>query len=77
MYTGRNPADQPNRFYVPSFTTGDLGVRYQWFVTDHPLILRANATNITNASYWQASLGGTNLYTGDPRSVAVSLQSRF
>ena len=77
VYTGRSPENQPNTFFVPSFATGDLGVRYQWIVRDRPITLRANATNITNKNYWLASLVGTNLYTGDPRSIAASLQTRF
>lgn len=77
VYTGRSPEDQPNTFFVPSFTTGDLGLRYRLTVRDRPLIFRANATNITNKSYWLASLVGSNLYTGDPRSVAASLETRF
>ncbi len=77
FYTGRSPADQPNRYYVPAFTTGDVGLRYRWSIKERPLTLRANVTNVTNKSYWMASVFGSNLYTGDPRSVAVSLQTRF
>lgn len=75
-YTASTFLDTLNQFSLPSFTTGDLGIRYQRSIADHSITFRVNASNIANKSYW-SSVSGGNLYTGDPRNIAASVQIRF
>jgi iron complex outermembrane receptor protein len=70
-YTGKFFADTLNADKLPSFTTEDLGVRYDAKLY-RPLIFRGNVTNLTNKSYWMQ--GG---YIGPPRSVSFSTEIKF
>ena len=78
-YTGAQAIDILNTFYIPSYATEDLGLRYrtselmgQKLPIGQELVLRANVTNITNKSYWL----NTN-YVGQPRTFALSAQVKF
>jgi iron complex outermembrane recepter protein len=75
-YTGSSFLDVNNLYTLPAFATGDLGIRYVKKVEMAAVTFRVNVTNVVNKSYW-TSVTGTNLYTGDPRSVAASVQVRF
>jgi iron complex outermembrane recepter protein len=75
-HTGSSFVDVNNLYPLPAFTRGDLGVRYLKKVEMAAVIFRVTVTNVLNKSYW-TSVTGTNLYTGDPRNVAASVQVRF
>lgn len=73
-YTGPAAVDQLNTEYLPSFVTADLGLRYQTKMRPfgNDLIMRFNVQNITNEAYWL-----TPSYVGQPRTFALSVQTRF
>jgi len=72
FYTGQQWGDTLNADRLPSYTTLDLGARYETMVMQHPLTLRVNATNVTNQWYWQ-----NTYYLGAPRTVAFSATVQF
>jgi len=67
FYTGSYYEDDMEEYRVSSATTYDLGARYTTAVAKHPLVLRANVSNITDEKYY-SSYG----YTGDPRYFTLS-----
>lgn len=71
-HTGRQWANDANTDRLKSFTTLDLGARYNTKVFGNPLTLRVNVSNVTDKNYWQNSY-----YLGPPRTVAVSAQMTF
>ncbi|WP_412771733.1 TonB-dependent receptor [Nitrobacter sp.] len=73
-YTGRAAVDRLNTEYLPSFVTADLGLRYQTKLRPYgnDLILRFDVKNVTNENYWL-----TPSYVGQPRTFALSAQTRF
>src|ERR1700753_3913592 len=64
--------NQPNTTRLPGYVVGDIGLRYTTTYDNHPLILRFNINNITNAAYWVQ----TN-YEGLPRTYLASAQIKF
>lgn len=72
-HTGEQQLTMPNSFTIDSFTTGDLGVRYQTRVwNDRKLTLRLNVNNITGERYWLNST-----FLGYPRTYAAGAQLQF
>jgi iron complex outermembrane receptor protein len=72
-HTGEQELQMPNSFTIDSFTTGDLGVRYQTRVwNDRKLTLRLNVNNITDERYWLNST-----FLGYPRTYAAGAQLHF
>jgi len=72
-YTGAQAVDILNTNFLPSFTTEDLGLRYRGKLpTGQEAVYRLNVSNITNKHYWLDSL-----YTGAPRTIAMSAQVKF
>jgi iron complex outermembrane receptor protein len=73
-YTGPAPVDRLNTEYLASFITADLGLRYQTKMRPfgNDLIMRFDVKNITNENYWV-----TPSYVGQPRTFALSVQTRF
>jgi iron complex outermembrane receptor protein len=71
-YTGTFYGDAMNTDKLPSVITGDVGARYTTTVFEKPVILRLNAMNVTNQSYWISTY-----YTGAPRTIAFSVQMKF
>ena len=61
-----------NDLFVPGYTTGDLGLRYETVVNGTPTTLRLNVNNFTDEYYWL-----TDGYLGAPRTVAFSAQAKF
>lgn len=72
FYTGEQWVDSANTYELPSFTTGDVGARYQTTVFGRKTTFRAAVTNVTNENYWL-----TTSYLGAPRSVRVSATIDF
>jgi len=59
-----------NTLSIPSVVVGDIGMRYLQPIGKHSLTLRAKLTNVANKNYWVYS--GSNLYLGNPRTLAFS-----
>lgn len=72
FYTGEQFVDTANTDELPSFTTGDLGVRYQTTVFGRATTFRAAVTNVTNENYWLNST-----YVGTARALRVSAAINF
>nr|WP_256388649.1 MULTISPECIES: TonB-dependent receptor [unclassified Methylosinus] len=58
--------------WLPSYVTGDIGLRYETRIFDTETIWRLDVTNIANASYWQQTE-----MLGAPRTVAFSATAKF
>lgn len=71
-HAGRMAADTSNLGYVPGYTTGDLGARYQFRIFNAPLIARYNVSNFTGQNYWL-----NNNYLGAPRAHSFTLEFRY
>jgi iron complex outermembrane receptor protein len=72
-HTGEQELTMPNSYTVDSFTTADLGVRYQTRVwNDRKLTLRFNIDNVTDERYWLNST-----FLGYPRTYAAGAQLQF
>jgi outer membrane receptor protein involved in Fe transport len=56
---------------IPGHITGDLGFRYEAKLYDHPLTLRFNVNNITNAAYY------TYRAEGLPRTFLATAELRW
>lgn len=77
FYVGKRAVNPSNDAFVSSYTLYDLGASYQVNVFDgKTLTLRANAHNVTNKRYWQAT-GAQLVAAGLPRSVSVSATLSF
>ena len=81
-HTGQRAATTTNNSYADAYTTFDVGTRVSLNANGHPLILRLQLDNATNAHYW-ASLypgsvnGGTSSDTaglGIPRTLQASVE---
>ncbi|WP_283472109.1 TonB-dependent receptor [Methylosinus trichosporium] len=57
---------------LPSYVTGDIGLRYETRIFDTETIWRVDVTNIANTSYWQQTE-----MLGAPRTVAFSATAKF
>jgi iron complex outermembrane receptor protein len=71
-YTGNQWVDAPNTATIPSFTTADIGARYETRVYGRPTILRFNVSNLADKDYW--------LQTGElgvPRQFSFTAEMRF
>jgi iron complex outermembrane receptor protein len=72
-HTGKQELAVPNSYTIDSFTTADLGVRYQTRVwNDRKLTLRFNIDNVTDERYWLNST-----FLGYPRIYAAGAQLQF
>ncbi len=60
------------RDWLPSYITGDLGLRFAAPIYGTETIFRLNVTNVTGERYWQQSD-----LTGAPRTVAFSVSAKF
>ncbi|WP_323594979.1 TonB-dependent receptor [Aliarcobacter butzleri] len=71
-YTGSQWMDGINTDKIPSYTTADLGVRYETKLDGYDTTFRIYASNITDEKYW-ANSGSL----GDPRTVGFSATMKF
>lgn len=71
-YTGPQFVDAANTDRLPSFVTGDVGLRYTTQAVGHPVTLRANVTNVTQENYWL-----TAFYVGPARTLRLSATFDF
>ncbi|ATQ70715.1 MULTISPECIES: TonB-dependent receptor [Methylosinus] len=72
FHTGEQWGDDANTDRLPSYTTLDLGARYETTVMELPVTFRVNASNVTNNAYWANAY-----YLGAPRTVAFSAAVQF
>jgi iron complex outermembrane receptor protein len=65
-------ANLPNTQKVPGFVVGDIGIRVDAKICDHPFIFRVNVANVANTAYWQ-------FYTNEglPRTVTATAEMKF
>jgi iron complex outermembrane receptor protein len=72
FYTGPQWGNAANTDRLPSYTTLDLGARYETVVEKLPVTFRVNVNNVTNHWYWANAY-----YLGAPRAVAFSATVQF
>lgn len=56
-YTGDMAVDATNAHIVPSYTTVDIGAKYETEVAGKSVVLRAGITNLFNKQYWTTGYG--------------------
>ncbi|WP_240648278.1 TonB-dependent siderophore receptor [Pararobbsia silviterrae] len=56
-YTGDIAVDAANEYIVPSYTTVDLGAKYETEVAGKSVVFRAGITNLFNKHYWTTGYG--------------------
>ncbi|WP_418179476.1 TonB-dependent siderophore receptor [Aliarcobacter lanthieri] len=71
-YTGEKYGNSMNTDKIPSYTLYDAGLRYKTKFDKFPTTFLLNVSNLTGKDYW-----ASNLYLGDPRSVAFSMKMEF
>ncbi len=81
VYLGRRAARSARdadgeQLEVPALTTFNLGARYAFSWNGHPMVLRAQLLNLTNAYAWEANASETLSYS-EPRRVRLLLTARF
>ena len=62
---------------VPAYQLYGLGARYQHTIGDRQFSLRMNIDNLLDKDYWSNSYSANQLYTGGPKSLAVSFTMDF
>lgn len=73
IHTGGQYIDAANTQKIPSWTRFDIGARYATRIGGKPLTLRASVTNLFDRNYFES----TRLFTGSPRSFALSATLSF
>ena len=74
-YTGKRYVNNSNSFSLPSYTTLDLGARYETEVGQNLLTIRTAVQNVTDETYWAGnSLAGGY---GAPRTFLLSATMDF
>jgi iron complex outermembrane recepter protein len=74
-YTGKVPVDSANRYYIPSVTVYDAGLRYANKIADKDVIWRLGVSNLTDKNYWTTR--NNYLYLGAGRIVTLSATVGF
>ena len=74
---GKVYTNKDNSFQLPSFTTGDLGLKLETETLGQNMTYRLNVTNVTDESYWFSGGSISHLQIGPPRSVAFSAEIQF
>ena len=76
VITGKQWIDAANTQRLPGWTRFDLGARYVFVASNHPITLRVSAENIDNRRYWYSAFGGY-LVQGSPRTVKASVTFEY
>ncbi|MBS7543232.1 TonB-dependent receptor [Ancylobacter oerskovii] len=77
-FTGSSYVDAGNTQKLASWTTFDFGARYTIEREGHePIIVQANLINAFNEAYWTTYPGFNLLYSGEPRTLAISTVFKF
>jgi iron complex outermembrane receptor protein len=56
-YTGNMALDAANQFIVPSYTTVDVGGKYETEIEGKSVLFRAGISNLLNRRYWTTAYG--------------------
>ena len=71
-HTGDFYGNNKNTDNIDGYTLLDIGARYKINLTDNPITVRFNMTNLTDEAYWV-----NNAYLGDGRRIALSANINF
>ncbi|MBS0539558.1 MAG: TonB-dependent receptor [Proteobacteria bacterium] len=79
LYTGAEYVNTGNpRSTIPEWARLDLGARYTFERADgQPITARLNVENVFDTNYYAGAVYGAFLWQGAPRTVLVSLSSKF
>lgn len=79
VHTGKQPANNTNTLFLPSWTRFDLGARYVALVADRPLTFRFGVDNVANKRYWASAFDSSrpDLLQGAPRTFKLSASIDF
>jgi iron complex outermembrane receptor protein len=80
LYTDSVYIDSANVYSIPSWTSWDVGARYETQIADKPVVLRANVENLFNKSYWIGYRQGWRsgfVSRSAPRTVMLSVTTDF
>ena len=75
-HNGEAMGNALNLAALPSYTTGDLGLRYQAAIYGLESIFRLNVNNITNKGYWAAE-SGSDVTLAPPRDIILTGEIQF
>ncbi|MDB6062238.1 MAG: TonB-dependent siderophore receptor [Verrucomicrobiaceae bacterium] len=75
-YTDSQYLDPANNLEIPSWTTLDVGARYEFNIDDKKIIVRGALDNLTGSDYWSSTMGGY-LVMGAPRTLSFSATVNF
>jgi iron complex outermembrane receptor protein len=73
---GKSYTTPVNNVELPSYSTGDLGLRLETEAWGRNVIYRLNVNNLTNEKYWYGG-GSSHLHLGAPRNMALSAEIQF
>ncbi|RKE37557.1 iron complex outermembrane receptor protein [Paraburkholderia sp. BL23I1N1] len=76
-YTGREYVNQANTQSVPSWTTVDLGARYQTRLYGKSTTVRAGLLNAFDRKYWSGVASYGTISLGAPRTIFLSASVDF
>lgn len=77
FYNGQRPVDAQNQYYMDESITFDGGLRYQTKVDGHDLAVRLNVRNIFDTAYWSYYRSGDGLFLGEPRTIALMVETSW
>ena len=72
-YTDREWVNSLNTLSIPSVVLADIGMRYKTVLYGAATTFRLQVNNLNGANYW-TDKGDTQIYPGNPRTVAVSVE---
>ena len=61
-----------NQLRVPSYTTFDLGIKYQTMLSHTPVTLGLTCYNVFDRNYWIAKSGVDTVILSNPRTFVLS-----
>lgn len=73
-YVGKRYGVNTNTFWLPAYTTFDVGARYK---LNQTVSLMANIRNLTDKTYYTGSSTTTSILVGAPRSFTLELKAGF
>ena len=72
-YTAMERINSLNTLSIPSVLLGDVGLRYHTQIYGAPTMFRLDVDNVGGVNYW-TDKGDTQIYPGNPRIVAFSVE---
>ncbi|MCC4309904.1 TonB-dependent receptor [Alcanivorax marinus] len=76
-HTGEQYLSNRNRERLPSWTTWDLGARYQSRLAGTPVTWRLTVQNVGDKAYWASVNSWSMLTVGAPRTAVLSVTADF